>query len=147
MTTFDAVLDNPDFIKSKIEMLDNLLEIEVAYSLLKSGNETGQDPIDAHYKKLNCGIDVLDKSTDEFAVIDKYVKNTHAATHSLYSLEVQDVYKIDRKGEASRYEFGSFLASAHDWSNLILQKYFDPLQQLAQNCSVCFKNPQSNFKA
>jgi poly [ADP-ribose] polymerase len=83
-------------------MLDNLLEIEVAYSLLKSGNETGEDPIDAHYKKLNCAIEVLDKKSTEFEVIDKYVKNTHASTHNLYSLEVEDVFKIDRKGETSR---------------------------------------------
>ena len=36
-------------------MLDNLLEIEVAYSLLKGGDE-GEDPIDAHYKKLKTSI-------------------------------------------------------------------------------------------
>jgi len=94
-------------------MLDNLLEIEVAYSLLKSGNESGQDPIDAHFQKLNCAIDVLDKSTTEFAVIDKYVKNTHAATHSLYSLELQDVYKIDRKGEAARFDLNLFFLTIH----------------------------------
>jgi poly [ADP-ribose] polymerase len=97
------VLDNPDYIKSKIEMLDNLLEIEVAYSLLKSGSdEAGEDPIDAHYKKLNCSIGVLDKSSSEFGVIEKYVHNTHATTHNLYSLELLDVFKIDRKGESSR---------------------------------------------
>ena len=38
-------------------MLDNLLEIEVAYSLLKGGDE-GEDPIDAHYKKLKTSIKV-----------------------------------------------------------------------------------------
>ena len=38
-------------------MLDNLLEIEVAYSLLKGGDE-GEDPIDAHYKKLKTEIKV-----------------------------------------------------------------------------------------
>lgn len=38
-------------------MLDNLLEIEVAYSLLKGG-DAGDDPIDAHYKKLNTLMEV-----------------------------------------------------------------------------------------
>ena len=38
-------------------MLDNLLEIEVAYSLLKGG-DAGEDPIDAHYKKLNTLMEV-----------------------------------------------------------------------------------------
>lgn len=45
-------------LQSKIDMLDNLLEIEVAYSLLKSGDDGGQDPIDVHYKKLKTDIEV-----------------------------------------------------------------------------------------
>lgn len=31
------LLDNVDIIKTKTAMLDNLLEIEIAYSLLKTG--------------------------------------------------------------------------------------------------------------
>ena len=81
-------------------MLDNLLEIEVAYSLLSSSTEeSGVDPIDAHYSKLNCDIKVLDKKSEEFQIIEKYTKNTHAATHNLFSLELEDVFKIDRKTE------------------------------------------------
>ena len=40
-------------------MLDNLLEIEVAYSLLKQeeGEET-MDPIDYHYKQLKTHVEV-----------------------------------------------------------------------------------------
>ena len=84
-------------------MLDNLLEIEVAYSLLKSGaDDAGLDPIDAHFSKLNCGIEVVDKKSNEFEIIEKYVNNTHAATHNLYSLEIEDVFKIERKVEISR---------------------------------------------
>ena len=49
------MLDTKEIIKNKTEMLDNLLEIEVAYSLLKGGDE-GEDPIDAHYKKLKTEI-------------------------------------------------------------------------------------------
>lgn len=32
------LLNNVEIIKTKAEMLDNLLEIEIAYSLLKTGN-------------------------------------------------------------------------------------------------------------
>lgn len=38
-------------------MLDNLLEIEVAYSMLKGG-DAGEDPIDAHFKKLKTDMEV-----------------------------------------------------------------------------------------
>ena len=34
---------------------------------------------------------VLDKKSEEFEMLDKYVANTHAPTHSHYQLEVQEV--------------------------------------------------------
>merc|ERR1712080_90243 len=87
-------------------MLDNLLEIEIAYSLLSGGGEQEKDvdPIDAHYKKLKTEVEVLDKTTDEYKVLEEYVKNTHAATHTQYSLEIEHVFKIARKGEAKRFK-------------------------------------------
>ena len=99
------ILNNEDYIKSKLDMLENLLEIEVAYSLLKSGEEDrGKDPIDAHYEKLKTDIQVLDPTTEEFKKLERYVKNTHASTHSMYSLEIEDVFKIQRKGESKRFK-------------------------------------------
>ena len=43
-------------------MLDNLLEIEVAYSLLKSGDEKGKDPLDTHYEQLKTDMKVHDET-------------------------------------------------------------------------------------
>jgi len=40
-------------------MLDNLLEIEIAYSLLKVGDDSAKDPIDMHYEKLKTDIQVF----------------------------------------------------------------------------------------
>lgn len=34
---------------------------------------------------------VVDKTSNEAEVIIQYVKNTHAATHNTYTLEVQEV--------------------------------------------------------
>lgn len=100
------ILNDPDYVKSKVEMLDNLLEIEVAYNLLKQvdDNDGKVDPIDAHYAKLKTDIKVVEKSSQEFQTIEKYVKNTHAETHNLYTLEIEDVFKIDRKGENKRFK-------------------------------------------
>lgn len=36
-------------------------------------------------------LQVVDKTTDEAQIIMQYVKNTHAATHNTYTLEVQEV--------------------------------------------------------
>lgn len=101
-------------------MLDNLLDIEVAYSLLRGGAQDNErDPIDINYEKLKTKIEVrcatlsndvnnvavvwrdysilfvilqvVDKTTNEADIINQYVKNTHAATHNTYTLEVQEV--------------------------------------------------------
>ena len=78
---------------------------QIAYSLLSGGEkEKDVDPIDAHYKKLKTEIDVLEKTTEEFKVIEEYVKNTHASTHTQYSLEIEEVFKVARKGEAKRFK-------------------------------------------
>ncbi len=46
---------------------------------------------------------MLSKSSDEFQRIVQYVKNTHAATHNHYDLEVEEVFKLDRQGERDRF--------------------------------------------
>jgi len=99
------LLDNPDLVKTKIDMLDNLLEIEIAYNLLSSEEiSQDKDPIDAHYEKLNTDLAILEKESDEFKILEEYVKNTHASTHTQYTLEIQEIFKVSRKGEAKRFK-------------------------------------------
>uniref|UniRef100_A0A8C8R4N6 Poly [ADP-ribose] polymerase n=1 Tax=Pelusios castaneus TaxID=367368 RepID=A0A8C8R4N6_9SAUR len=99
------LLNNLEQIQAKVQMLDNLLDIEVAYSLLRGGNEDGdKDPIDVNYEKLKTDIKVIDKDSEEAKIIKQYVKNTHASTHNAYDLKVVDIFKIEREGESQRYK-------------------------------------------
>ena len=55
------MLDNNDIIGMKTQMLDNLLEIEVAYSLLKqedSNEGEARDPLDVHFDQLKTDMEV-----------------------------------------------------------------------------------------
>lgn len=76
-------------------MLESLLEMEIAYSMMKSKPGGEEDaavhPVDLHYQKMGAEIEPLARDTDEYAILEKYVKNTHAATHSNYSLTVEEV--------------------------------------------------------
>eukprot|EP00064_Thunnus_orientalis_P008492 superscaffoldBa00001010_g8515 len=93
------LLNTLDYIQAKVQMLDNLLDIEVAYSLLRGGAQDNEnDPIDINYEKLKTKIEVVDKATDEAEIIMQYVKNTHAATHNTYTLEVQETGYMFGKG-------------------------------------------------
>uniref|UniRef100_A0A452F3P4 Poly [ADP-ribose] polymerase n=1 Tax=Capra hircus TaxID=9925 RepID=A0A452F3P4_CAPHI len=99
------LLNNANSVQAKVEMLDNLLDIEVAYSLLRGGSDdSSKDPIDVNYEKLKTDIKVVDKDSEEAEIIRKYVKNTHATTHNAYDLEVIDIFKIEREGEGQRYK-------------------------------------------
>ncbi|XP_043656908.1 poly [ADP-ribose] polymerase isoform X2 [Drosophila teissieri] len=87
------------------QMLDSLSEIEVAYSLIKS--EDGSDSchhLDKHYAQIKTQLVPLDKNSEEFSILSQYVKNTHASTHKSYDLEIIDVFKVSRQGEARRFK-------------------------------------------
>lgn len=71
-------------------MLDSLLEIEIAYNMLKTEGDS-KDPVLEHYTKLETDIEVLDNNSDEFKIVDKYVVNTHAETHRQYDLVLNNV--------------------------------------------------------
>ncbi len=115
-------LDTAEIIKEKTEMLDNLLEIEIAYSILKT--DTGKtDPIDQHFKKLNIGMEVLDKECQEFKRLVKCVSQTHAETHDSYKLIVRDIIKLKRDVEMNSDKFKSIHNHRYLWHGSRLTNY------------------------
>lgn len=99
------LLDNDAIIKSKLEMLESLLEIEVAYTLLKEAKGTQDiDPVTQHYNQLKTDIEVLEDSSKEYEIVKQYLKNTHAKTHDQYTLDLEQVFKISRHGEKKRFK-------------------------------------------
>lgn len=60
-------------VQAKVQMLDNLLDIEVAYSLLRGGaQDNDNDPIDINYEKLKTQIEVC--SSDHYWTSVDYLK-------------------------------------------------------------------------
>lgn len=99
------LLDTTEQVEKLRQMLDSLLEIECAYNLLQTEDSNVEvNPIDKHYEQLKTTLEPLDKSSKEFELLQKYVKNTHAATHNMYDLEVVEIFKVARQGEARRYK-------------------------------------------
>ncbi|XP_055492366.1 poly [ADP-ribose] polymerase 1 [Leucoraja erinacea] len=99
------LLNNEAYIQAKAQLLGSLLDIEVAYSLLTGGlDDEAQDPIDSNYEKLHTDLQVVDKHTDEAKIITDYVKNTHAATHNQYHLEVLEIFRVRRESEEQRFQ-------------------------------------------
>jgi poly [ADP-ribose] polymerase len=86
-------------------MLNSLLDIEIAYNILKiDSNDAEQDPIDMHYKNLHCEMDVVDEASEEFKRLVNYVQNTHGSTHNRFKLVVKNIFKVKRGNEESQFE-------------------------------------------
>ncbi|XP_065208897.1 poly [ADP-ribose] polymerase-like [Planococcus citri] len=100
------LLDDPDTLKQKDEMLRALMEMEIAYSILKDVESENNDahPIDTYYLKLKTDISPLNKTDPEFQTIQLYVQNSHAKMHRKYVLEIVEIFKVEREGEHKRYE-------------------------------------------
>ncbi len=45
----------------------------------------------------------MDKNSDEFKLIEKYVKNTHAQTHKNFHLQIDEVFTLRKEVEEQRY--------------------------------------------
>ncbi|XP_049305863.1 poly [ADP-ribose] polymerase isoform X3 [Bactrocera dorsalis] len=99
------ILDNIELVEKHRQVLDSLLEIECAYSMLQAENkEENVNPLDKHYDQLKTKLDPIDKNSEEYKILEKYVQNTHAETHKMYKLEIVDIFKVVRQGENRRYK-------------------------------------------
>lgn len=90
-------------------MLNVLNDIEIAQTLTKKKEEAEAEsqeeealpnPIDADYRLLNCKLEPVEKNTEEYEKIDKYLKNTRG----YYKLDLLDVFRVDRSGEDERFQ-------------------------------------------
>ena len=90
-------------VKKKIGLLEALSDIQVALKLLSVNQDDSTNPVDRRYNQLKVDINALDKADTEWKLIEKSIQDTHASTHTSYSMEVQDVFKIDKHGEEEKW--------------------------------------------
>ncbi|CAL0310383.1 unnamed protein product [Lupinus luteus] len=95
------IRDEDDF-KSKVKMLEALQDIEIA-SRLVGFDANNDDSIDDNYKKLHCDIAPLPHDSEDYRLIEKFLHNTHAPTHTEWSLELEEVFALEREGELDSF--------------------------------------------
>ncbi|EXB33507.1 Poly [ADP-ribose] polymerase 2 [Morus notabilis] len=99
----DYVIDTPQKLKSKLEMVEALSEIEVATKLLKDDIGFQEDTLYSHYQSLRCELTPLDVDSDEFTMVAKYMQNTHGKTHSNYTVDIAQLFRLSKEGEEDRF--------------------------------------------
>lgn len=96
------VIKDEDDFKAKLKMLEALQDIEIASKLVGFDGDNG-DSLDDKYKKLCCDIAPLPHDSEDYRLIEKYLLNTHAPTHTDWSLELEEVFSLDRRGEINKF--------------------------------------------
>ncbi|KAM3687873.1 hypothetical protein ACJW31_10G107300 [Castanea mollissima] len=100
----EFVIDSPQKLKHKLEMVEALSEIEVATKLLKDDTGTEGDPLYSHYQRLHSELSPLEVDSEEFSMVAKYMQNTHAKTHSNYTVDIVQIFRVSREGESERFK-------------------------------------------
>jgi len=100
------VINTPAKLKTKIQMVEALGDIVVHHEVMGGvDNEAdSKNPIDWQFGKLKCGMTVATPGSEVFEMCERYLLDTHATTHSSYSLSLENVFVLEREGEAKRFK-------------------------------------------
>ncbi|VFQ91204.1 unnamed protein product [Cuscuta campestris] len=96
------VIKDEDDFKSKVKMLEALQDIEIASRLVGLGGDDNSS-LDEKYEKLRCEISPIPHDCEDYHLVEKYLQSTHAPTHKDWSLEVLEVFSLERKGEFDKF--------------------------------------------
>ncbi|WOL07419.1 hypothetical protein Cni_G16160 [Canna indica] len=91
-----------DDVKAKVKMLEALQDIEIA-SRLVGFDRDDDESLDEKYKKLRCGMTPLPHDSEDYQLVEKYLLNTHAPTHKDWTLELEEVFALEREGEFDKF--------------------------------------------
>ncbi|PUZ56698.1 hypothetical protein GQ55_5G348500 [Panicum hallii var. hallii] len=100
----EFIIDTPQKLKAKLEMVEALGEIEIATKLLEDDSSDQDDPLYARYKQLHCEFTPLEADSEEYSMIKAYLMNTHGKTHSGYTVDIVQIFKVSRHGETERFQ-------------------------------------------
>jgi poly [ADP-ribose] polymerase len=86
----------------ELELVDALGDMEIAQKLISASilRDDAGNPLnhmDSHFKSLGLtSMEPVVRDTGEFKALDKYVQDTHGATHKHYRTKVQHVFRVER---------------------------------------------------
>ncbi|KAG2641532.1 poly [ADP-ribose] polymerase 1-like isoform X2 [Panicum virgatum] len=96
------IIRDEDELMIKAKMLEALQDIEIASKLVGFDSDCDES-LDDKYMKLRCNITPLPHDSEDYKLVERYLLNTHAPTHKDWSLELEEVFSLDRDGELNKY--------------------------------------------
>ncbi|KAM7536273.1 hypothetical protein Aperf_G00000083460 [Anoplocephala perfoliata] len=99
------LISTPDAVKTELDLLKALEDIEAAFSIIKmKGKTADMHPADRNYSNLKCDIKPLPAGHKMEKIIKDYVRLTDAATYNSYDLGVLQIFELARSGEAEAFQ-------------------------------------------
>lgn len=110
------VINNLDLVRKEIELLEALADMKDATTIMKSEvDELNRvHPLDRQFLGLGLNeMTPLDPTSNEFQLLDIYLNGTRGYTHDA-NYEIENIFRIERKGERERFEKSVFAESVQD---------------------------------
>ena len=83
--------------------METLSDIQVALKILSSV-EDGLNPIDRKYEQLKVDITPVARASETWKKIEESISSTHASTHQLYTMELVDIFSLDKEAETKEFK-------------------------------------------
>ncbi|XP_047446376.1 poly [ADP-ribose] polymerase 2 isoform X2 [Mugil cephalus] len=97
------IIRTEDELKEKIALLEALSDIQIAVKMVQSSEKSDEHPLDRQYHSLQCDLQPLDPSSNDYQVIENYLQTTHASTHREYTMTILDIFSVDKNGERDNF--------------------------------------------
>jgi len=95
-----TIIDSMDQLQTKMKLMEALIDIEIAATLMKEGGGEAESPLDSNYKKLKTGLIPCKPDSDDFKMAQTYMTNQKGH----YKVELIDCFKVGREGESERFD-------------------------------------------
>jgi poly [ADP-ribose] polymerase len=118
------IINSHERLKKEIELLESLSDMKEASDMLKEANRESHsahlNQLDRQYETLGMDeVEPLDGKSAEFTELAEYLTKTKGATHNL-KYAVQDIFRIQRKGEFERFDSSPFVKDASSSNRRLL---------------------------
>ncbi|KAK7064730.1 poly polymerase [Favolaschia claudopus] len=102
-------IDNKVLLDRELELVDALGDMEIASKLIASSADEDEEgnpvnPVDANFRSLGLtSMEPVDRSSQEFKVLDGYVRDTHGHTHGHIKANVLNAFRVERGAESNAF--------------------------------------------
>lgn len=109
-----TIINNKILLKKEIDLLESLSDMKEAADMLKASlkDDSHLNQLDRQFQTLGMDeMEALGHQSSEFSELSDYLQNSKGATHNV-RYTVQDIFRIQRKGEFERFNASPYAKTA-----------------------------------